>query len=58
MSGGYAVASTQRSRRIPRITGANTVNRARPIQTTTMKLSIKERLKLANQENRELVLLR
>ena len=31
MSGGYAVASTQRSRRIPRITGANTVNRARPI---------------------------
>ena len=46
MSGGYAVASTQRSRRIPRITGANQINRVRPIQTTkTMKLSIRERIR-------------
>ena len=45
MSGGYAVASTLRPRRIPRITSANKVNRARPIQTTTMKLSIRERIR-------------
>ena len=48
MSGGYAVASTRGTRRIPRITGANTVNRARSIQTATtktMKLSIKERIR-------------
>ena len=58
MSGGYAVASTQRTRRIPRITGANTVNRARPIQTTTMKLSIKERIRnwlMKDNDERELV---
>ena len=42
MSGGYAVASTRSTRRIPRITGANQIKRARLIQTTTMKLSIKE----------------
>jgi len=45
MNGGYATASTQRSRRIPRITGANQINRARPIQTTIMKLSIRERIR-------------
>ena len=45
MSGGYAVASTQGTRRIPRITGANQIKRARPIQTTTMKLSIRERIR-------------
>ena len=58
MSGGYAVASTQSTRRIPRITGANTVNRARPIQTTTMKLSIKERIRnwlMKDNDERELV---
>ena len=45
MSGGYATASTQRSRRIPRITGANQIKRARPIQKTIMKLSIKQRIR-------------
>jgi len=45
MSGGYAVASTRSTRRIPRITGANQIKRARPIQTTTMKLSIRERIR-------------
>ena len=48
MSGGYAVASTQRSRRIPRITGANQINRARPIQTTEsrkMKMTLKQRIR-------------
>ena len=45
MSGGYATASTQRSRRIPRITGANQIKRARPIQTIIMKLSIRERVR-------------
>ena len=45
MSGGYAVASTAGQRRLPRITGANQIKRARPIQTTTMKLSIKERIR-------------
>ena len=45
MSGGYAVASTASQRRIPRITGANQIKRARPIQTTTMKLSIRERIR-------------
>ena len=45
MSGGYATA-TIRPRRIPRITGANQIKRARPIQTTkTMKLSIRERIR-------------
>ena len=58
MSGGYAVASTQRTRRIPRITGANQIKRARPIQTTTMKLSIKERIRnwlMKDNDERELV---
>ena len=58
MRGGYTVALTQRTRRIPRITGANTVNRARPIQTTTMKLSIKERIRnwlMKDNDERELV---
>jgi len=45
MSGGYAIASTQRTRRIPRITSANQVNRARSIQTTIMKLSIREKIR-------------
>ena len=45
MSGGYAVASTQRTRRIPRITSANQVNRARSIQKTIMKLSIREKIR-------------
>ena len=45
MSGGYAVASTAKYRRIPKITGANQIKRARPIQTTTMKLSIRERIR-------------
>lgn len=45
MSGGYTVPSTRGLRRIPRITGANTVNRARPTQTTTMKLSIRQRIR-------------
>ena len=46
MSGGYAVASTRGTIRIPRITGANQINRVRPIQTTkTMKLSIRERIR-------------
>ena len=58
MSGGYATASTQRSRRIPRITGANQINRARPIQTTIMKLSIRERIRnwlMKDNDERELV---
>jgi len=48
MSGGYAVVSTQRSRPIPRITGANQINRARPIQTTEsrkMKMTLKQRIR-------------
>ena len=45
MSGGYATVSV-RPKRIPRITGANQIKRARPIQTTkTMKLSIRERIR-------------
>ena len=58
MSGGYAVASTQRTRRIPRITGANQINRARPIQKTIMKLSIKERIRnwlMKDNDEQELV---
>ena len=58
MSGGYAVASTQRTRRIPRITGANQIKRARPIQTIIMKLSIRERIRnwlMKDNDERELV---
>ena len=58
MSGGYATASTQRSRRIPRITGANQINRARQyIQQKSMKLSIKERIRnwLMRDDDAELV---
>ena len=57
MSGGYAVASTRSTRRIPRITGANQIKRARLIQTTTMKLSIKERIRnwLMRDDDAELV---
>ncbi len=46
MSGGYAVASTQSTRRIPRITGANTVKRARQyVEERPMKLTIKQRIR-------------
>ena len=46
MSGGYAVASTQRTRRIPRITGANQVKRARYIvEDNPMKLTFKQKLR-------------
>ena len=58
MSGGYAAASTASQRRLPRITGANQIKRARPIQTTTMKLSIKERIRnwlMKDNDERELV---
>ena len=47
MSGGYSVASTRGTRRIPRITSANQVKQ-RAIQYTenrSMKLSIKERIR-------------
>jgi hypothetical protein len=47
MSGGYAVASTAKYRRIPKIRGANQVKQ-RAIQYTenrSMKLSIKERIR-------------
>ena len=48
MSGGYAVASQSKSRRIPRITHSNRLNRPSPIQTTKsriMKMSIKQRIR-------------
>jgi len=46
MSGGYAVASTAKQRRVPRMTGSNQVNRARQyIQQKSMKLSIRERIR-------------
>jgi len=48
MSGGYAVASTAKSRRIPRMTGANRLGRGRPPQPTElrkMKMSIKQRIR-------------
>ena len=48
MSGGYAVASQAKSRRIPRITHSNRLNRPTPIQTTKsrkMKMSIKQRIR-------------
>ena len=48
MSGGYAVASQSKSRRIPRITHSNRLNRPSQIQTTKsriMKMSIKQRIR-------------
>ena len=46
MSGGYAVASTAKQRRIPRKTGSNQINRARQyIQQKSMKLSIRKRIR-------------
>ena len=48
MSGGYAVASQSKSRRIPRITHSNRLGRAIPSQTTKsskMKMSIKQRIR-------------
>jgi hypothetical protein len=47
MSGGYAVASTAKvPRRIPRITGANTVKRARQyVEEKPMKLTFKQRIR-------------
>jgi hypothetical protein len=48
MSGGYAVASQAKSRRIPRITHSNRINRATPIQTTEsrkMKMTLKQRIR-------------
>ena len=46
MSGGYAVASTASQRRIPRITGANKIKRARPyLEERPMKLTIKQRIR-------------
>ena len=46
MSGGYAVASTAKvPRRIPRITGANQIKRARQyVEERPMKLTIKQRI--------------
>ena len=59
MSGGYAAASTLKQRRIPRITSSSQqLKRARPIQTTTMKLSIKEQIRnwlMKDNDERELV---
>ena len=47
MSGGYAVASTQKvPRRIPRITGANQIKRARAyVEERPMKLTFKQRIR-------------
>ena len=46
MSGGYAVASTAKSRRPPRITGANQIKRAKYIvEDKPMKLTIKQRIR-------------
>ena len=48
MSGGYAVASQSKSRRIPRITVSNRLGRGRPPQSTElrkMKMSIKQRIR-------------
>jgi len=48
MSGGYAVASQAKSRRIPRITHSNRLGRAIPIQTTEsrkMKMTLKQRIR-------------
>jgi hypothetical protein len=46
MSSGYAVASTPRTKRIPRITSANQVKRARQYtENRPMKLTIKQRIR-------------
>ena len=48
MSGGYAVASQSKSRRIPRITVSNQLGRGKPPQSTElrkMKMSIKQRIR-------------
>jgi hypothetical protein len=46
MSGGYAVASTARPRRIPRITSSNQVKRARAyVEERPMKLTFKQRIR-------------
>jgi len=48
MSGGYAVASTAKYRRIPKITHSNRLGRAIPIQTTEsrkMKMTLKQRIR-------------
>ena len=48
MSGGYAVASQAKYRRIPRITHSNRLGRAIPIQTTEsrkMKMTLKQRIR-------------
>jgi hypothetical protein len=46
MSGGYAVPSTAKQRRVPRMTGSNQLKRARQyIQQKSMKLSIRERIR-------------
>jgi hypothetical protein len=48
MSGGYAVASQAKSRRIPRITHSNRLSRAIPIQTTEsrkIKMTLKQRIR-------------
>ena len=59
MSGGYAVASTAKQRRVPRMTGSNQINRARQyIQQKPMKLSIRERIRnwlLIDADDAELV---
>jgi hypothetical protein len=59
MSGGYAVASTAKQRRVPRKTGSNQINRARQyIQQKPMKLSIRERIRnwlLKDADDAELV---
>ena len=46
MSGGYAVASTARPKRLRGITGANQVKRARQyVEERPMKLTIKQRIR-------------
>ena len=46
MSGGYAVASQAKSRRPPRITGANHIKRARQYtENRPMKLAIKQKIR-------------
>ena len=47
MSGGYAVASTQKvPRRLPRITGANQIKRSRQyVEERPMKLTFKQRIR-------------
>jgi hypothetical protein len=46
MSGGYAVASTAKQRRIPRITGASSIKRARQYtEDRSMRLTFKQRIR-------------